>query len=845
MFTKKIVLGVVMVVSFLSFAFAEELTHGVLFKSSAEPVNNRTSLSLFDESLQKFEDTFSINFDLSIWDIKQFGYILRVIDSENQEIDFVFVNFRGEDNLYLDLHSPITHSSVPIPINKNDLYERRWLPLKISFDLKADKASIDFKDTTYVCEPIGLRNPSRLKFVYGLYGLNLDVPQMVIRNIKITKNGKLTYTFPLNESRGEGIHDINKKRMGTIKNPEWIVNRHHFWQKRIDLNTSSSVGITYNPDKNRILIFDNDSILAYLPQYENVEKSNINHFQSVKGSKEAIYNSKENKAFIYSSHSLTTIDMKDYSVESESPAMNNELFHYNVFLKEDGKTPYIFGGLKKYTYSNKIFYYNSLNNNWEELTFSGDSIRPRFFAAVGNGITPSQVLVLGGFGNESGKLEHGGKHLYDLFSVDLNKKVITKLWEINTVSSGFVPCNNLILDRGKKYIYTLCYPHHQENTTLQLYRFNLSDGSYRIVSDSIPLVDGKMNSSVYLFFSELMQEYYAVIKEYVDDHNSEIHIYSLLSTPVSEEFLNVYANETSYRMVYLLVIFLFLIVIGWWFRYYKKKNNKKLESDKGIHPKEPIPEIPVKKENAIYVFGDFTAYDKHGMDISYRFSSKIKSLFALIFFYSKEESGISTEKMTMLLWPDKDSANAKNTRGVTINRLRNILADIEGILLIHRNSKWFFTFDNTFYCDFIEYEKEITLLHHQTEYQDDRMYRFLQILKRGALFTGLQESWCDSFKQKYENNTEKILREYIMQLYENKKYMQLIRSSELYFMIDPLNEEVMNLCLKAFRKIGKTDQALVLYNKTDRPQRAGFQAGSVVGGFFIKMMEDKLVNKVK
>ncbi|MCL2651569.1 MAG: hypothetical protein FWD60_11175 [Candidatus Azobacteroides sp.] len=801
-------------------AFSEELTHGVLFHSSAEPVSNRTSLSLFGDKLQKFENTFSIEFDLSIWDIKQFGYILRIINDKNQEVDFVFVNFRGEDDLYLDFYSPITYSSVSIPIDKSDLYQRHWFPVKITFDLRADKAKVLFNDSLYTCSPVGLKNPSGLKFVYGLYGLNLDVPQMVIKNIRIEKNAEPALDIPVNESTGEEIHDVNGRKCGSVKNPEWVINRYHFWQEEGTFHTGRIAGITFNPNLNNIIIFNNDTIISYFPQYKQKNEIKLNNpaFKLFNG--EAIYNPQENKSYLYTlrenkenSPTLAIIDMDNYSVQFKSPSIDNELVHHNVFWGKEDKAMYIFGGYGKHTYSNDIFTYNQLKDDWEKLNFSGDKISPRFFSASGQGASPSQILIMGGFGNESGKYEHGGRHLYDLFSIDLETNYIKKLWEINGFSSDQVPCSNLILNKEHTHFYTLCYAHHQPSSFLQLYKFRVADGAYEIVSDSVPIISENLNTTVYLFFSDLMQEFYAVVKEYKDDANSQVHLYSLLAPPVGEKDLKASVNPIHRGLIFGFQILILLLTLSITYFFWRKYRGKKVKTKENLSEKEHFSDSAIRKTNAIYVFGDFTIYDKKGMDISYRFSSKLKSLFALILFHSKNKSGISTEMMTTELWPDKDSVSAKNTRGVTINRLRSILADMEGISLFHQNSKWFFAFEDVFYCDYVESERIIEHLIKPEKNKDEYMHELLLILKRGAIFPNLQESWLDIFKRDFENNIERILWDYITELYENKKYAQLIQYSDLYFIIDPLNEDIMNLCLKSFQKIGKSEQALVLYNK--------------------------------
>lgn len=804
-----------------SAVYAHGHINGLLFSSSAERINDRTSLILFDDSPLKLEDSFRIDFDLSIWDVKQFGYIFRVINESKQEINFAFVNFYGKDKIYLDFHSPITHKSVLIPITLQDIDEKRWLPISIIFDLKADRAEVRWKKQSYFCEPIGLKNPSHIKLAFGLFGLNLDVPRMAIRNICIGEQNGKKHNIQLNEVTGEKVHDEKGRIKGSVKNPSWLSNRYFYWQEKMKFGCDSMAGIAYDEKNNRVIIADKYSLSTYSMRYDIKEEHRLENFPSALNSGEAIYDNKNELLYIYSleqkveqSPAMAIVNMKDYSVTYKYAQLGNRLFHHNAFFGKDKNDLYIFGGYGNHLYSKNVYKYNLLDDKWETINFTGNEIYPRYFSAAGQGKSPSQVLIMGGVGNESGKQEHGGKHLYDLFSLNLDTRQRTKLWEIKEdLPSGFVPCSNLVLAEDKKHFFTLCYPQHQVNSILQLYKFSIADGSYEIVSDSIRINAEQIETTVFLFYSKLMKEFYAVIRENANDGHAEIRIYSLLSTPVSFKELMA-GNKSSYYWLLLLLPLIALLVL-----YLALKKKKKAEPDISFLPnneqdaKEIYQRKEIDKKNAVFVFGDFTVFDKNGRDISYRFSSKLRSLFALILFYSTGDNRISTDMLTAELWPDKDPDSAKNTRGVTINRLRGILADISGITLFHQNSKWYFSFDTAFYCDFIEYKKVINDLKDKSLDENENMAILLQILKRGTLYPSLQENWIDAHKHEYENEIYKILWDYILKLHENKKYSKLIEYADLYFMNDPLNEDVLKLSVNALQKIGKKDQAILLYNK--------------------------------
>lgn len=807
----------VIINSIISFsAFSQKHINGLLFSSSAERINDRTSLVLFDNSPLKLRDSFRIDFDMSIWDVKQFGYIFRIINERKQEINFAFVNFYGNDKIYLDFHSPITHKSVLVPITLQDIDEKRWLPISITFDLNADRAEVRWKSHSYFCESIGLKNPSYIKLAFGLFGLNLDVPRMAIRNISVEElNGK-KYNIQLNEVKGEKVHDDNGHVRGSVKNPNWLANRYFYWQEKNKFACDSMAKITYDEKKNRVIIADKYSLSIYSMRYDTKEEHHLDNFPADLNSGEAIYDNKNDLLYIYSleqkvkdSPAMAVVDMSDYSVVYKYAQLGNRLSHHNTFFGGENNELYIFGGYGNHLYSNKIYKYNFTDDKWEIVEFTGKEIYPRYFSAAGRGKLSSQMLIMGGVGNESGRQEHGGRHLYDLFSLKLDTKQRTKIWEITEedLPSGFVPCSNLVLDEDKKHFYTLCYPQHQVNSILQLYRFSVEDGSYEIVSDSIRINAEQIETTVFLFYNKLMKEFYTFIRENANDGYAEIRIYSLLSPPVTAEEL-IDGNQSS---IYWLLLLIPLIILPVWSLTWKKRKKEEPE----FEPEAPaiIAKKEIDKKNAVFVFGDFTVYDKNGRDISYRFSSKLRSLFALILFYSTDNNRISTDMLTAELWPDKDSDSAKNTRGVTINRLRGILADISGIMLFHQDSKWYFSFDTAFYCDFIEYRKLINDLKDKNADENENMAKLLDILKRGILYPSLQESWIDVHKHEYEGEIYKILWSYIVKLHDCKKYSRLIEYAALYFMNDPLNEDVIRLSVSALQKIGKKDQAILLYNK--------------------------------
>ena len=766
------------------FIHAEESPGGLLFTSSKEKVDKRTSLVLFADKSQKFEDAFYISFDLSIWDSSQFGHIFRVINDRRQEVEFVFVNFYGVGYMYLDFHSPITHKSVQIPITQEEIDKKSILHFDISFDLKADKVDIALHDTVYTCQPVGLKNPSQLHFAFGLYGLNLDVPQMLIKDLHIQQKKGKSFFFPLDESEGGFAYDDKAKNNRVpVKNPEWIINKHFYWQKKTQFTVEGKAGIAYDEANSRILVAENDSVLCFYPRYDKLQRQ------------------KSGSGFVFADH-----------------CDESDLLHYNIFFSQPGDM-YRFGGYSNHFYSNKISLFNTKTSEWETVTFNGDSITPRFYSAVGDGIEPDEKLLFGGFGNETGRQEYGGHNLYDLYVLNLKQKTITRLWSIKEAPKmEFIPCNNLILSKDKKYFYTLCYAHHIPKTVGYLYRFNLQNGTYEVVSDSIGFTSEDMNTSVNLFYNYRMNEFYAIIRDLSEENENRVHIYSLLSPPITKVQLDssVHSQKPQGWMIIMSAAILIILLaagiyILWRFIYRKKKATREKRMYKNIPStyKNEQREDRKQKQSAVYVFGIFTVYDRKGMDISYRFSMKLRALFSLILLNTKDETGIATENLSLSLWPEKDLNGGKNIRGVTINRLRGILEDIDGISLVHQNHQWFFVFEEPFYCDWLEYTNILQMLR-KTEEQEQYnalMDQLIAIIRNEIFLVNVQDRGIDNYKSKEEEKLGQLLREHIIRLYDSKQYQKVILTASSFFSNDPLNEKILNICIKSYNKLGRNEEA--------------------------------------
>ncbi len=194
-----------------------------------------------------------------------------------------------------------------------------------------------------------------------------------------------------------------------------------------------------------------------------------------------------------------------------------------------------------------------------------------------------------------------------------------------------------------------------------------------------------------------------MVQEFDDDISSDLKVYSLAFPPLTAEELASYSVE---RTNYTLAIIIASITLGAGIGYLLYRRSKARHSDDedeirrvGL-PSDNKTE-PAMRANSIYLFGEFTVRDRNNRNITYMFSAKLKQTFCLLLQYSTVDDGIASQHLSNILWPDKPADKVKNSRGVTINHLRKVLTELDGVELIYDKGYFKLILADELYCDYI------------------------------------------------------------------------------------------------------------------------------------------------
>jgi len=430
-------------------------------------------------------------------------------------------------------------------------------------------------------------------------------------------------------------------------------------------------------------------------------------------------------------------------------------------------------------------------------------------------LNSDELLLFGGTGNSSGDQSLGKIYYYDLYKINLRDSTVKKVRDYSYTGIQIVPVRNLILSDDKTAFYTLCYPMQEASSYLQLYKFSLQNDSYEILGNSIPMESKAILSNANLYYNKDTKEFYCCTQEF-DEHSGESSItrfYSLSAPAIAKDALFLYSAEGNFSWYPIIVVVVVLILVVAAGVYLKSRKAKRSvpEVISGHKTHVPVDGERTSQTNALYLFGEFTILDKNGKDITHLFSSKIRQLFLLTFLNGiGNKEGITSSYIYGLLWPEKELSSAKNLKGVTINRLRKILDDLEGIELIYANSRYSIKLSENFYCDYQSYLEQIDKIR-QSDASQEVSQLLIGILSRGKFLKSVDDSMFDTFKSEQEDELHKMLMIELNNLYAKAAYEQVIQLAEIWLKADSLNDMALWYMLNACHKLKREDQSMKKY----------------------------------
>lgn len=814
-------------------------TYGLQFKGIDKSLDNRTGLNLSPDGYLSFQNDFEISFDYRTRILSPnsnrglFGYIVRVINKENNNVDLLSSIIVGSPDLKLNLVSGNLNSMLEADYPASAI--GNWIKLKIKFNLSEDKIILYTPDAFHVQENVGFNKRDEFKIIFGTNDFRQfktsDVPTMSIRDIKISEGGKLKYHWPLDENRGTETIDRLKKQSAFAVNPSWLSLKHQIWDTQFKQELDGLVMFASNDETNEFYLIGENELTIFSTLTSTIQKVRYKNKFEIKDIDEliaveyrAFYNSLENKIYCYLNKAeptyvfdFSTQEWKTVLAKGESNNINYR--HHNPYFNASENALYLFGGYGRHKYYNSIRKLNLSDNAFVSLPTNDSIYHPRYLAGLG--ALNDTIYLLGGYGSKSGNQLINPQSYQGLVGYSIKDSTLFKKFEIPKVIDDMCVGNSMWIDGNTRDYYALIFEKSRFNGELQLLKGSIDKPSVELVGSKLPFEFLDIRSSTGLKYVESQNKLYAYTFYRTDSTTTRTKLYSINYPPnlYVEIVEDVKGSEKS--TVYYWII-LGLAVVGFFGFLYYKKRNKKSSTVKET----PNVEVEVTKteiadfdnfkvetpDYQLIFFGGFQVVDKNSEDITNNFTPLIKELFLLIWLHTfKNNKGISTEKLTEILWYDKSDKSAQNNRAVNLAKLRTLLRELGDFTLSKETGYWKTVFEqSTIKSDYVDF---LNLTSSKTALTEQKIHELIAITKKGAFLRNVQYPWLDEFKAKVSNETIDALIHFAHLCDIETQADFIIHLADNIFIFDSINEEAMVLKCKAHYALGKHSHAKATFKK--------------------------------
>lgn len=802
------------------------MAQGLKFIGMGEPIiDKRTSIKVFGGRERKFSDSLEISFDLCSYHSPDFGFIFRLKNLDGNGRTWNLSYYREGGQVEIRLNEEAHYTIVKEVFDESDFTLCQWAAFSLKIDMVNHLARLTVSGKS-VSAKIDLPREIAPVIEFGCSDHYIDVADIALRFLKI-RDRENFFVFPFAEWDGNYAYDAYGNARCTIRNPDWLLKESMVWNKVFKLSSPDIAGASFDRNSNTVYFFNKEEITAF-----NVA-SGI--------STTRVYPS-ECPTTLFCGRSwissdgrfLTAYEPFTYSREEGSPTISRldletlnwtalgyqqleqHMHHHSGLLNPESGRYFIFGGFGKQMY-NGNFYEMSDDGKWNRLdnfVTGPDRIQPRFFQGMGLDKEGKYLYIFGGMGNECGEQVVGREYFRDLYRINIRTGVCRRLWESRWESENMVPVGRLIVDGD--YFYTLCYPEYKSEAQLHLYKVSIKDGSFEEYAKPFSIKSDHIKTNIVFDYEPKMQKFIVASVEYQDQQNCDMSVYTLSYPPVAASHIDFIENRRIRRII--LMIATVLVAIGVIVavialvsvqrrrKFSRQYSDAKDNLQKRIFNQKTRP-------GGIYLFGEFTVTDAQGRDISGLFTTQLREILYLIIKYNGD-GGVSAGKLGKIMWPDKDEMKVKNSRGVSIQKLRKLLQMMNGPEIVYEEGRYRLDLSGGGYCDYFDY---IRLLNAQT--LDTRS--ILDILSRGRFLRETGEATFDSFKAETEQSSMDFLQKEVQEAYNGGRYNETIEICDMIYSIDENDETALSFTVRTLRKMGRTDDARIHYAEFSSRWRKG------------------------
>lgn len=792
--------------------------YGLTFLAHSTNQDQRTNLDLTPAASLSFpEDGFSVGFDIKLRnELYTYGYVVRVIADDSSCFDFISYLLYSRFNIVLtDKDRVIKNTEIA---DSAKIVADRWIHVDLQFTkdrihIAADGIQAEINHS--------LSNFKDIKIYFGgskhTRFFSTDVPPMTIRNIELADiQGKLLYKWELAAHDKDVTYDSVRNKQAFVRNGVWEIDKHTKWAALASLNVHHiNPQVAYDDVSGRFFIAGGRQLFVYDVKANRIDSIAYKGHPYIGASSQIIFDAKRNRLLSY------TPDFNDLNVYEfdrkcwtlETPVMIDTRQHHNRIINQKRDELIVFGGYGNHRYNSQLSRINLSDPQGWSISSLDSCLFPRYLSAMG-AENEDYLLIMGGYGNQSGKQEESPGNFYDLYRLNLKTGKCAKLWEFVNDRQHFTFGNSMIIDTPSNSVYALTYNNDRYNTFVYLSRFDIQTRQpvQEVMSDSIVYNFLDIHSYCDMFLHRETSSIYAVVLQEKEPGISKVEFYKLAFPPLSKE--GILPHQTGGMKPVILISGILaglLCLIGGSIWLLHSKRKRKVNVSVGPVATEEVKDRLVEEEpteqkvSSVLLLGGFQIFDKQGGNITGDFTPTLKQLFLFLLLNTiKNGKGTTSQCLDETFWFDMSKSSASNNRNVNIRKLRLIIEKIGDINIANKNGYWYLNLGKDVTCDYQEVMRLLDQIKDKDTITDKKIInKIISLASAGALLPNVSAEWIDEYKSAYYVLLTEILLSVVNRPDIKEDSRLLLKISDVILLVDNIDEDAIRTKCRVLYQMGQ------------------------------------------
>jgi hypothetical protein len=240
---------------------------GLGFYNNETVQDRRTSLDLTPQRAFTFPDNSGLSFDFAFLSghTNYFGYILRLVRNNTQNIDLLFDKVRLPQGYF----RMVVGDRTPFGSFKLDSAQlfNSWNSVRLEFDYAHDRLLVHINKDVFVQTGLHLAAADSFRISFGACPVQqfktTDVPPMKVRDIRITLGGTELRHWPLDAEKGTVAVETVQGDDAAVMNPLWIRSTHYEWKPLDSLLIDGPASCAFDGRTGELFLIGRDSLSIY------------------------------------------------------------------------------------------------------------------------------------------------------------------------------------------------------------------------------------------------------------------------------------------------------------------------------------------------------------------------------------------------------------------------------------------------------------------------------------------------------------------------------------------------------------------------------------------------------